>query len=125
MFGGIKNGIQTIGNAAKIKSTQDKMQKLMADIRISGISKNGKVTVTMTGDQKIVDIKIDPSLIVYVHDNFMTSDDADTVAKGQKILSDNIMEAANDAMSKVQVEMVKKIQENGGLGEMMEMLKGM
>lgn len=125
MFGGVKNALQTAGNVGKMNETRNKMEKLMASIRVSGISKNGKVSVTVTGDQKLVDVKIDPSLIIFVHDNYITGDNPETVAKGQKVMSDNIMEATNDAMGKVQMEMVKKIQENGGIGEMMEMLKGM
>ena len=125
MFNGVKNALQTGGNMLKAQQTQAKLQKIMQEIRVSGISKNGKVTVVITGEQKIVDVKIDPTLIIFVNDNFVTSDDQNLVIKGQKMLSDNIMEASNDAMAKVQMELVKKMQENGGIGEMMEMLKGM
>ena len=126
MFQGIRNAANTLGQVNQAKQTQDKLQKMLQDIKVSGISKNGKVTVTVTGEQKIVDVKIDPTLIQFVADNFMApSSDATSVAKGQKMLSDNIMEASNDAIGKVQVEMVKKMQENGGIGEIMNMFKGM
>jgi DNA-binding protein YbaB len=126
MFQGIRNAANTLGQVNQAKQTQDKLQKMLQDIKVSGISKNGKVTVTVTGEQKIVDVKIDPTLIQFVADNFMNpNSDAVMIAKGQKMLSDNIMEASNDAIGKVQVEMVKKMQENGGIGEIMNMFKGM
>jgi DNA-binding protein YbaB len=126
MFQGIRNAANTLGQVNQAKQTQDKLQKMLQDIKVSGISKNGKVTVTVTGEQKIVDVKIDPTLIQFVAENFMNpNSDAVMIAKGQKMLSDNIMEASNDAIGKVQVEMVKKMQENGGIGEIMNMFKGM
>jgi DNA-binding protein YbaB len=126
MFQGIRNAANTLGQVNQAKQTQDKLQKMLQDIKVSGISKNGKVTVTVTGEQKIVDVKIDPTLIQFVADNFMNpNSDAVMIVKGQKMLSDNIMEASNDAIGKVQVEMVKKMQENGGIGEIMNMFKGM
>ncbi len=125
MFQGIKNTGAALSQMNQAKQTQDKLQKMLQGIQVSGVSKNGKVTVTVTGEQKIVDVKIDPSLVKFVYDNFMNSDDLNTIAKGQKIFSDNIMEASNDAIGKVQVEMVKKMQENGGIGELMNMFKGM
>jgi DNA-binding protein YbaB len=126
MFQGIRNAANTLGQVNQAKQTQDKLQKMLQEIKVSGISKNGKVTVTVTGEQKIVDVKIDPTLIQFVAENFMNpNSDTVMITKGQKMLSDNIMEASNDAIGKVQVEMVKKMQENGGIGEIMNMFKGM
>jgi DNA-binding protein YbaB len=125
MFGGVKNAIQGVGNLSKAQQTQAKYQKMMQEIRVSGISKNGKVTIEMSGEQKLTNVKIDPSLITFVNDNYMNSDDQNNIVKGQKMISDAILEASEDAVSKVQTEMIKKIQENGGLGEMMEMFQSM
>jgi nucleoid-associated protein EbfC len=125
MFDGIKNTANMLGQANKMKQQQDKLQKMLSGIRVSGISKNGKVTVTVTGDQKIVDVKIDPSLIKFVYENFLNTDDVDTQNKGQSMITTNIMEASNDALSKVQVEMVKKMQEGNGMNDLMDMFKGM
>ena len=126
MFQGIRNAANTLGQVNQAKQTQDKLQKMLQGIKVSGISKNGKVTVTVTGEQKIVDVKIDPTLIQFVAENFMTpSSDSSSIAKGQKMLSDNIMEASNDAIGKVQVAMVEEMQKNGGIGEIMNMFKGM
>jgi DNA-binding protein YbaB len=125
MLDGVKNAISTAGNMNKARNTQAKLQKMLQDIVVSGISKNGKVKVSVTGEQKITEVIIDPALIQFVNDNYFTSEDQNAVKKGQKMISDNIMEASNDAISKVQVEMVKKMQENGGMGELMSMFKDM
>jgi DNA-binding protein YbaB len=125
MLQGIKNTANALGQMNQAKQTQDKLQKMLQGIQVSGVSKNGKVTVTVTGEQKIIDVKIDPTLIKFVYENFISGDDLNAIAKGQKIISDNIMEASNDAIGKVQVEMVTKMQENGGIGELMNMFKGM
>ena len=125
MFNGVKNVMQGVGNMSKAQQAQAKYQKILQSIISSGISKNGKVTVQMTGEQKFVDVKIDPSLITFVNDNYMITGDQNDIVKGQKILSDSIGEAAADASSKVQVEMIKQIQENGGLGDKMEVFKSM
>ena len=114
-----------LGQANKMKQQQAKLQTMLQGIRVSGISKNGKVTVTVTGEQKIVDVKIDPTLIKFVYENFINSDDADTQNRGQAMITTNIMEASNDAISKVQVEMVKKMQEGNGMNDLMDMFKGM
>ena len=125
MFDGIKNTANMLGQANKMKQQQAKLQTMLSGIRVSGISKNGKATVTVTGEQKIVDVKIDPSLIKFVYENFIQSDDVDTQNRGQAMITTNIMEASNDALSKVQVEMVKKMQEGNGMNDLMDMFKGM
>ena len=125
MLDGLKNTANMLGQANKMKQQQAKLQTMLQGIRVSGISKNGKATVTVTGEQKIVDVKIDPSLIKFVYENFMNSDDMDTQNRGQAMITTNIMEASNDALSKVQVEMVKKMQEGNGMNDLMDMFKGM
>jgi DNA-binding protein YbaB len=117
MFQGIKNTAGAIANANKMKAQQDKLQKLLNSVRVAGVSKNGKVTVILTGDQKVVEIKIDPSLITFVYENFISQDKEDT------LLTKSIMEAIEDAVSKVQAEVVKKMQETGSLGDLMSMLQ--
>jgi DNA-binding protein YbaB len=117
MFQGIKNTAGALANANKMKAQQEKLQKLLNSVRVGGISKNGKVSVILTGDQKVVDIKIDPSLIAFVYENFTSLQKEDT------LLAKSIMEAMEDATSKVQTEVVKKMQETGSLGDMMSMLQ--
>jgi DNA-binding protein YbaB len=106
-----------ISNANKIRQQQAKLQKLLASIKIQGTSKNGKVVVTITGEQKIVDIQIDPSLIKFVYENFVSA------GKPDSMLAKAIIEAVDDAISKVQAEVVKKMQESGSIGDLMSMLQ--
>lgn len=129
MLQGIKNAGNLISNANKVRQQQAKLQKILQEIRVTGTSKNGKVTVVITGEQKIIDIQIDPSLIKFVYENFLnlqTTDQdkiADSNNRGQKFLSSPIMEAVADAIAKVQGEVVKKIQETGSVGDLMSMLQ--
>jgi DNA-binding protein YbaB len=117
MFQGIKKTANAVGNFQKMKAQQDKMTKLLNSVRVTGNSKNSKVNVTLTGDQKIVDIKIDPSLIEFVYENYISQQKEDA------LLAKSIMEAVEDAMTKVQPEVVKKMQESGSLGDLMGMLQ--
>ena len=89
----------------------------MSSVRVAGISKNGKVSVVLTGDQKLAEIRIDPTLITFVYENFTSQGKEDT------LLAKSIMEAVEDATSKVQAEVVKKMQETGSLGDLMSMLQ--
>jgi DNA-binding protein YbaB len=129
MLQGLKNTGNLISNANKVRQQQQKLQKILQEIRVTGKSKNGKVIVVITGEQKIIDIQIDPSLIKFVYENFLNlqSDDQekidDSQNKGQKFLANPIMEAVEDAISKVQGEVVKKIQETGSIGDLMSMLQ--
>lgn len=117
MLQGLKNTADLVANARKAKAQQEKLQKLLGSIRTSGQSKNGKVQVTITGEQKIIDIKIDPSIINFVYENFTSQ------GKEDAMLSKAIMEGVDDALSKVQGEIVKKIQETGSMEDLMGMLQ--
>lgn len=117
MLQGAKNAAGLMNNARKAKKQQEKLQKILSSIKVKGTSKNGKVEATITGEQKIVDIKIDPALITFVHENFTSQ------GKEDSMLSKSIIEAVDDAISKVQGEIVKKIQETGSLGDLMGMLQ--
>jgi DNA-binding protein YbaB len=117
MFNGIKNAASAVQNVSKLKAQQAKLQKLLSEITVQGNSKNGKVTVTITGEQKITNIEIEPELITFVQENFIA------LGKEDNILSKSIMEAVEDAISKVQGEVVKKMQESNSLGDLMGMLQ--
>jgi DNA-binding protein YbaB len=116
MLKGIKNTANMMNQARKAKAQQDKLSKLLSGIQVSGVSKNGKVTVTITGEQKIVAINIDPTLIAFVYENFTSQNKEDTQ------LSKSIIEATEDAIGRVQGEVVKKMQETGSLEDLMGML---
>lgn len=118
MFQNIKKTAGLVSNANKIKQQRDKLSKLLSSIKVTGQSKNKKVTVTLTGEQNIVDIKIDPSLINFVYENFTSKDKEDTM------LNKSIMEAIADGLGKVQQAVVKKMQEDSNnIGDLMSMLQ--
>jgi DNA-binding protein YbaB len=118
MFSNIKKTASVVSNANKVKQQRDKLSKLLSSIRVTGQSKNKKVTVTLTGEQNIVDIFIDPSLINFVYENFTSQDKEDTM------LNKSIMEAIADGLSKVQEAVVKKMQEDSSnIGDLMSMLQ--
>jgi DNA-binding protein YbaB len=117
MLDKIKNVSSMIQTANKLKQQQEKLQKILSTIRVNGQSKNQKVTVTITGEQKIVNIRIEPELINFVYENFTSQ------GKEESMLAKAIMEAFEDAISKVQGEVVKKMQETGSLDDFMSMLQ--
>jgi len=117
MLDKIKNVSSMIQSANKLKQQQEKLQKILSTIRVNGQSKNQKVTVTITGEQKIVNIQIAPELINFVYENFTSQ------GKEESMLAKAIMEAFEDAISKVQGEVVKKMQETGSLDDFMSMLQ--
>lgn len=117
MLNNLKNAGSSINNFNQARQQQARLQKILSEIRVTGTSKNGKVSVTITGEQKIVDIVIDPALIKFVYENFISVDKPDTM------LSKAIMEAVEDAMSKVQGKIVEKMQETGSIGDLMSMLQ--
>lgn len=131
MLQNIQNAGNAVAGAAKLKAQQEKLQKLLNEIIVTGTSKNGKVVVKVRGDQTILDIIIDPSLVVFVYENFfkLAKDEtdptrsADLNSRGQKFMASSIIEAVQDAISKVQGEVVKKMQESGAMGDLMGMLQ--
>ena len=117
MLDKIKNVSSMIQSANKLKQQQERLQKILSTIRVNGQSKNQKVTVTITGEQKIANIQIAPELINFVYENFTSQ------GKEESMLAKAIMEAFEDAISKVQGEVVKKMQETGSLDDFMSMLQ--
>lgn len=104
--------------ASQARAKQKKYQEMLEGVSVNGQSKNAKVRVTVNGAQKIKSLTIDPELIAFVYENY--------VSKGQEetMLAKSIMEATEDALSKIQMEIVKKMQESGSMSEIMEMLGG-
>ncbi len=117
MLSKLQGGVNNAGKVAEAMAKRDKLTKMLSSIRVTGVSKNGKVTASITGDQKIDAINIDPSLIKFVYDNFIVNGKPDTM------MSRSIMEAIEDAMSKVQQEVMVKMQESNSLGDLMSMLQ--
>jgi DNA-binding protein YbaB len=107
---------QTIKAANDMRVKQQKFQKLLEEVQVTGQSKNGKVVVKVSGNQKLLSVNIDKDLINFVHENFTSLGNEDTM------ISKAVMEGVDDAMQKVQMAIVTKMQESGNMGELMEML---
>lgn len=113
------NLINNLTQANEMRKKQAKYQAMLEEVKVTGTSKNGKVKVVVNGTQKVEKITIDPELVEFVYENFISQKKEDTM------MSKAILESIDDALSKLQMEIVKKMQENGGIGELMEMFKGM
>lgn len=116
-----------LSQAVGLKAQQQKLQKLLQEIRVTGESKNSKVVAIITGDQTIVDIVIDPLLIKLIYENLLNDQDEDDLERQQEVvqslISRPIIEAVDDAINKVQSEVVRKMQETGSLADLMSMLQ--
>lgn len=117
MLNNLKKTAGLVSSANKAKAQQEKLQKLLMSIRVTGASKNKKISVTITGEQKIVEILIDPALIAFVYENFTSQSKEDTM------LAKSIIEAVDDAIGKVQGEVVKKMTATGSIDDLMSMLQ--
>ncbi|GAB4145151.1 MAG: hypothetical protein OHK0017_04460 [Patescibacteria group bacterium] len=95
-------------NAAKLLSQQAKIKKILSTVRAVGSSKNGKVRVIMSGEQKVVDVEVDTDIIR---------------VDFQKILQKSIQEAFEDAILKVQQATMEAMQKGGGIGDLMGLLQ--
>ena len=95
----------------KIKAVKDlrtqakQMQNELELITAEGSGSWGKVKVKVNGNQKILDIVIDDSLM-----------------ENKEKLQDAVKEATNDALKKIQKDMASKMKDMGGLQDMMKTL---
>ena len=80
-----------------IRSRAKTIQDALAKEKVEGSAAWGKVKVFMDGNQKVLDMTIDPSLL-----------------SDGKALSDHVKDAVNDAIQKVQRAMAGKIKDLGG-----------
>jgi DNA-binding protein YbaB len=116
-----------LSQAVRLKAQHQKLQRLLQEIRVTGESKNSKVVAIITGEQKIVDIMIDPLLIKLIYESLLNDEDEDDLERQQEavqnLISRPIIEAVDDAIGKVQSEVVRKIQETGSLVDLMSMLQ--
>ncbi|MBC7406254.1 MAG: YbaB/EbfC family nucleoid-associated protein [Candidatus Parcubacteria bacterium] len=104
-------------NPIKMQQQHEKLKKLLSSIIVTGTSKNGKVTVTINGEQKIQTIDIDPALIEFVYENFIKE------GKPDALLGKAIIEAFEKAVEDVQKAVVTQLQQTGGINDLMGMLK--
>jgi len=92
-----------------LKDKAKQLQDMLAQETAEGDAGWGKVKVKMNGNQQVLEVAIDPSLM----DN-------------REKLQDLVRDATNDAVKKIQLVMAKKIRETGGLdlaNEMGDLMK--
>lgn len=93
----------------QIKDLRDKakeMQDALSEEKIEGSADWGKVKIVMDGNMKVTGVTIDPSLL----------------ATKEKLEQD-IAEAFNDAMARMQKVMAEKMKNMGGLEALGDLLK--
>lgn len=97
----MKDLMKMMKQAQEIQGRMQRMQEELAALEVSGQSGAGLVQVTLNGKGEMRSVKIDPSLL--------KPDDAE-------IVEDLVLAAFQDAKSKVESEMQKRMQEvTGGL----------
>jgi hypothetical protein len=92
-----------------LKDKAKQIQSVLANESAEGEAGWGKVKVKMNGNQQVLNVTIDPSVM----DN-------------REKLQDLVRDAINDAVKKIQTVMAKKLKETGGLdlaNEMGELMK--
>jgi len=85
MFQGISDIFKLLKNAGPLQEQVEEVKNRISRLRVTGEAGAGMVTVTVTGEGKIVDAKIDPNLLN--EDEF-------------KMLEDLFIAAANNALEK-------------------------
>ena len=95
-------------NTAKLLAQQSKIKKILTAVRAVGTSANGKVRVIMSGEQKVIDVEVDPEIM---QPSFVA------------ILQKSIKEAFEDAMSKVQEATMEAMKQGGGIDDFMSLLQ--
>ncbi len=81
------------------KEMQGKLQKELAEMRVSGTSGGGMVSVTMDGQKNVIAVQIEPEVV-----------NRDEV----EMLQDLILAALADAMTKVEENIAQKLGDLGG-----------
>ncbi len=92
-----------------LKDKAKQIQTVLAQETAEGEAAWGKVKVKMNGNQQVLNVTIDPSVM----DN-------------REKLQDHVRDAINDAVKKIQTVMAKKLKETGGLdlaNEMGDLMK--
>ncbi len=97
----MKNLGQMMKQAQQMQAKMAELQEQLAATEVTGVSGGGMVHATMNGKGELRAVKIDPSLV--------SPDDVE-------VLEDLIVAAAQDAKSKVEVEVAEQMQKlTGGL----------
>jgi len=112
MFGNMGKMMEALSKMGDIKKQMEEAQKRISKIKVIGIAGAGMVNVTITGDNRVVDVKIGKELL--------TGDDV-------KMLEDLVIAATNDALNKVKESIAHEMKNaTGGLdmGELSKLLGG-
>lgn len=98
----MKNLGKMMQQAQQLQAKMTQMQEELAELEVTGQSGAGMVKVTMNGKHEARRVEIDPSI-------FSSEDVA--------VVEDLIVAAINDAKSKAEAEMAKRMEDlTGGLG---------
>src|SRR6059058_2026022 len=91
-----------LGMMKQAAQLQSKMQEMLGNVEVEGISGGGLVAVRMTAKMDVKGVKIDPSLMK---------------AEEREVLEDLLVTALGDARRKAEAAMQEKMQSlTGGLG---------
>jgi DNA-binding YbaB/EbfC family protein len=97
----MKNPFDMMKQVQALQGKMQRMQEELAALEVSGQSGAGMVTITLNGKGEMRGVKIDPSLLK---------------PEDVEMVEDLVMAAFQDAKSKVEGEMQRKMQEvTGGL----------
>lgn len=102
MFKGISNLASLMANAGEIQSRAAEMKERIATIRVEGSAGGGMVRVQASGEQKVLALHIEESLLA---------------APDKELLEDLILSATNQAMELVKEATAQEMSAlAGGLG---------
>ncbi len=92
-----------------LKDKAKQIQSMLSEEKAEGSAAWGKVKMVMNGNQQVLSVSIDP-----------------TVMDDREKLQEYVRDATNDAVKKIQGVMAKKLKESGGLdlaNEMGDLMK--
>ncbi|MDB4732954.1 YbaB/EbfC family nucleoid-associated protein [Planctomicrobium sp.] len=102
MFKGLSNLASLMANAGELKAKAGEMKDRLAAVRVEGSSGGGMVKVEATGEQKVISITIEDSLLQ---------------SGDKEMLEDLILTATNQAMDLAKQAAASEMSElAGGLG---------
>ena len=112
MFENLGKMTEALSKMGDMKKQMEEMQKRVSSIKVIGTAGGGMVNVTITGDNRVVDVKIAKEVLG---------------GEDQKMLEDLIIAATNDALNKVKESMAHEMKNiTGGMdmGMLSKMLGG-
>jgi DNA-binding YbaB/EbfC family protein len=81
----LKNAPEMLRQAKQFQGKMEEVQDKLSRLRVEGAAGGGMVTITMNGQQKVVEVKLDPSVVS---------------AEDCEILEDLVQAAINQALEK-------------------------